>query len=346
MSFSFNPRAIVMIAVALLVAGLTALFARGWLNSQRASFGQGASGHQVLVAKSDIVPGRFLRAQDLRWQGWPQGALAPSYVLQGKRKAEEFDGAVARHTLVAGQPLTDAMVVRPGEQGFLAAVLEPDMRAVSIRVDAITGISGFVIPGDRVDVILTHTVASEDRRTTRHVSETVLQDIRVIAVDQKIEDRNTKAAVAKTVTFEVTPKQVEAIGIIDKIGKISLSLRPVAREARPETGSREARPESGSREARPETGSRPAPPATVRAVSEARAAEMPVDAASGDLFEEESLPAPRRATEEKPSRVPAKNGAAGITLDSEVSRVIGHDMKGGGRTVSVVRGAKSEDQKF
>lgn len=352
MNLNLNTRTVTMVFVALVAAGATALFARGWLNAQRASLGSEHNAYQVLVAKTDVPAGRFLRAQDLRWQGWPKGNLAPTYVLQGKRKAEEFDGAVVRHSLVAGQPVTDPMVVRPGEQGFLAAVLEPGMRAVSIQVNAITGISGFVIPGDRVDVVVTHTVPSLDRRTTRHVSETMLQDIRVLAVDQKIEDRNTKASIAKTVTFEVTPKQVEAIGIISKIGSISLSLRPIAREQRPEVAAKPARLSVVS--------------AAVVQSPAASASEVP-QGAPADLVDEEDLSpavvaadikveaAAEAMTEDVPQHRTAPGAErskagpdtrAGITLDSEVSRVLGHDVRGSGRTVNVVRGSKSEEQKF
>jgi pilus assembly protein CpaB len=322
MNLALNKRTILMVVVALFAAGITALFVRGWLNAERASMGGTPMAYQVLVAKSDMSAGRFLRAQDLRWQGWPKGTLAPTYILQGKRKPEDFEGAVMRHSLVAGQPITEAAIVRPGEQGFLAAVLEPGMRAVSIQVNAITGISGFVIPGDRVDVVLTHTVPSPDRSAPRYVSETVLEDIRVIAVDQRIEDKNAKAAVAKTVTMQVTPKQVEAIGIISRIGRISLSLRPVARVGL-EEGSKPKAPLVQTKEN----------DGVIVAVSSANAAETDAVAAP----EAPSAPAPKTS---------ARKDRSGITLDSEVSRVLGRKSGGSGTTVNVVRGSKAEEQKF
>lgn len=396
MNLNLNMRTMMMVTVALFAAGATALLARGWLNAQRANMGS-SQGYEVLVAKADMPAGRFLRAQDLRWQGWPKGALAPTYIVQGKRKPEEFAGAVVRHSLVAGQPITDATIVRPGEQGFLAAVLEPGTRAVSIQVNAITGISGFVFPGDRVDMVLTHTVPSRDRKAARHVSETVLEDIRVLAVDQKIEDRNTKAAVAKTVTLQVTPKQVEAIGIINKIGRISLSLRPIAREEAPalaETGKTPAAP-AGAQAAVIATAVKEASPSALAAIGTANAAELPADGVAEEKLDsfsgddvargdgaddvaeakadaEARTPekdttadgaAPSAAARIEPAQIapaqaePARQDGrasaaelrgnrAGITLDSEVSRVLGHDLGRAGRTVNVVRGSKAEEQKF
>lgn len=374
MTFNLNMRTIMMIGIALIAAAFTALLARGWINSQRAAFTPAEHAQEVLVAKTDLGPGRFVKPQDLRWQGWPQGTLAPVYVVKGKRPPEDFDGAVVRKGLVAGQPITDAQVVRPGEQGFLAAVLSPGMRAVSIQVNAITGISGFVLPGDRVDMVLTHTVPTPDRRQARHVSETVLQDIRVIAVDQKIDDTSNKASVAKTVTFEVTPKQVEKIGIISKIGKISLSLRPIVQEPAPvaETGDVVTDAAAAARAvemAQPRPESRPAaeaapesPPASLSPIAAASAAEMTEDAAGEgtgpvELFDEaakadadarddvEPRPAAKAKARRSAEPVPRRE-RAGITMDSEVSRVLGREPGRSGRSVKVVRGSKADDQKF
>ena len=124
------------------------------------------------------------------------------------------------------------------QRGFLAAVLEPGKRAVSVSVNPTTGISGFVFPGDRVDVILTHTIKEEDgggggnegNQTIRRASETVLTDIRVIAVDQTTNDQSAQPVVAKNVTLEVTPKQAEILSLVSELGKLSLSLRSIVRQ--------------------------------------------------------------------------------------------------------------------
>jgi pilus assembly protein CpaB len=136
--------------------------------------------------------------------------------------------------VVAGEPITALRVVHPGERGFLAAVLEPGKRAVSVPVDATTGISGFIFPADFVDVILTFRYAVNDSSNggshPRHYSETLLRDVRVLAMDQRVENEDGTAKVAKTATLEVTPRQAQAIALGLQLGSISLSLRSLSAE--------------------------------------------------------------------------------------------------------------------
>jgi pilus assembly protein CpaB len=235
-----NIRAIALIVVALAMAGGTVFLARGWLNAQRAALVQ-QKGEQaapkpavrVLVAKEDLPIGHFIKPEDLRWQAWPDETVAPSYPVEGRRKLEDFTGAVVRLEMAAGEPLTDKRVVKPGDRGFLAAVLEPGMRAVSVPVNATTGISGFVVPGDRVDVLLTHSIKEEDsegKAIVRRATETVLSNVRVLAVDQRLDGQTPEATVAKNATLEVTAKQAEVIAVVGDLGKLSLSLRSLRKE--------------------------------------------------------------------------------------------------------------------
>ena len=240
-----NPRVIILVVIALGAALGTVYMTRSWLESQRASVGPQPAGPpvevakvQVLVAKEDLPAGTLLKPEQMRWQAWPDQTLAPSYIVNGKRDLTEFVGAVVRQAIATGQPITDSQIVKPGERGFLAAVLEPGKRAVSVSVNPTTGISGFVFPGDRVDVILTHTIKEEDgggggnegNQTIRRASETVLTDIRVIAVDQTTNDQSAQPVVAKNVTLEVTPKQAEILSLVSELGKLSLSLRSIVRQ--------------------------------------------------------------------------------------------------------------------
>jgi len=235
-----SVRAIVLALVALALAGATVFLARGWLDAERAAIAARAPVEEaerpairVLVAKTDLVVGQFLKPEHLRWQAWPDETVAPSYAIEGERRLEEFVGAVVRKGIATGEPVTDRRVVKPGERGFLAAVLEPGMRAVSVPVNATTGIAGFVFPGDRVDVILTHGIKTEDadgKSIVRRASETVLSNVRVLAVDQRTDDDSTEAAVAKTATLEVTAKQAEIVSVVGELGKLSLALRSLARE--------------------------------------------------------------------------------------------------------------------
>src|SRR6266852_865422 len=133
-----------------------------------------------------------------------------------------------------GEPISDGRVVRPGDRGFMAAVLTPGNRAVTVPVTPSSGLAGFVFPGDRVDVILTMTIQpdkeGEKVEKERRASETVLTGIRVLATDQRADDQKREVTVAKTATLEVTPKQAEVIAVVSEMGKISLSLRSLAQD--------------------------------------------------------------------------------------------------------------------
>jgi pilus assembly protein CpaB len=235
-----NVRTLLVAFVALSLAGLTALFARQWLDKQRvqvaapiAAPAAPSAAVEVLVAREKLQAGSFVKPEHMRWQAWPEATLAPAYVVKGKGDKGDmnsFVGAVVRHSIAPGEPVTAGRVVMPGDRGFLAAVLAPGMRAVSVSINAETGISGLVFPGDRVDLILAHAIRTQNTEggAIRRASETVLTDVRVIAIDQSTREHNEKPAVAKTVTFEVTPKQAEVIAIASEIGKLSLSLRSLA----------------------------------------------------------------------------------------------------------------------
>jgi pilus assembly protein CpaB len=135
---------------------------------------------------------------------------------------------VARDPVGPGEPITESKIVAPGNRGFLAAVLRPGMRAVSVPVTATSDASGFILPGDQVDVLVTQTLPTaggNSAQLQRRASETVLRDIRVLALDQKLDSKGGEAVVPHNVTLEVTPKQSEVIAVASDMGKLSLSLR-------------------------------------------------------------------------------------------------------------------------
>jgi pilus assembly protein CpaB len=169
--------------------------------------------------------GRIIKPEDLRWQAWPQTGLAETYVVQGKRSLDEFAGAVARAPIAAGDPITEGKLVMAGARGFLAAVLQPGMRAVSVPITATSAVSGFIYAGDRVDVLLTH-ILNRERGGQHSATETILRNARVIAMDQKLEfNPGDKPDVGKTATLELTPKQTEIVTLAVKMGDLSLVLR-------------------------------------------------------------------------------------------------------------------------
>jgi pilus assembly protein CpaB len=228
-------RTLVLFLAAVVLAGGTGLLVRSFLAQKaveadaRPLERPAAPQRSVLVARNAITRGQVLKPQDFSWQVWPEGGIDRNYIQAGTRPAEAFAGWVARDPFVPGEPISEAKIVSPGSRGFLAAALAPGMRAVSVPVTATSGISGFVFPGDQVDILITHMPISGNNNEAQHkASETVLHDVRVIAVGQRLDSKGTEALVAPTATLEVTPKQSEMIAVATEIGKLSLSLRSLA----------------------------------------------------------------------------------------------------------------------
>ena len=232
-----RARTLVLFLVALILAGGTAMLVRSFLaqkntEAEAQALARPAAPQKfVLVAKGPITRGQILKPQDFSWQVWPEGGIDKNYILNGTgagtRTPESFAGWVARDPIAAGEPISDAKIVSPGSRGFLAAVLRPGMRAISVPVTAPSGISGFVFPGDQVDILITHRLTGHGDGS-HDAAETVLQDVRVIGIDQKLDSKTGEALVAHTATLEVTPKQSEMIAVAAEIGKLSLTLRSLA----------------------------------------------------------------------------------------------------------------------
>lgn len=231
-------RFIVLIVLSLAVAGGAAYMTQTYLRAEREAMAKPAPEPvrapttKVLVAAGELAAGTILKRSHIRWQDWPEDGVSDSYFVKQANPDHKLEGAVIRQSLAPGEPITEQRIVRPGDRGFLAAMLSPGMRAISVPVNATTGISGLVFPGDKVDVVLTHTVEAEQSTTgtKRRASETVLHDIRVLALDQRTDDQDGKRIVAKTATVEVTPEQAEKISLAMQLGNLSLVLRPLARE--------------------------------------------------------------------------------------------------------------------
>src|SRR5271167_31493 len=157
-----RARTLTLFLIAIILAGGTAILVRSFLAQKTAEVEAAplarpaAAQRSVLVARGAIARGQILKPQDFSWQVWPEGGIDRAYIQSGTRTAESLAGWVAREPFGPGEPITEAKVVAPGSRGFLAAVLGPGMRAVSVPVTATSGISGFVFPGDRVDILITH----------------------------------------------------------------------------------------------------------------------------------------------------------------------------------------------
>ena len=223
-------RRLLFVLIALVVSGGTVLIGRLWLAPQHVAEAAPApaiTNPRVIVAQGNLSAGQFVRPENLRWQAWPTDGLSPAYAVEGKARIEDFIGSVVRSGMNDGEPITEGRIVRPGDRGFLAAVLQPGDRAVTVQVTVSQGLAGFVFPGDRVDLLLT--MAIPDGKQQRHASETLLTNLRVLAVDQRADDQNKEVVVAKTATLEVTPKQAETIAVATELGNLSMSLRSLAK---------------------------------------------------------------------------------------------------------------------
>lgn len=224
-------RKIVLIGVAVTLAFGTAMLVKQRMSGANASVSGGDSSvSRILVATEDMPEGTFIRTEKhFQWMEWPASRLHNNYVLEGTIKSEEYEGAVVRRPMLAGEPIVLSGLVKPDDRSFMAAVLTPGTRAVSIAVNAISGNAGFVFPGDHVDLILTHRVDMVNTNQAM-VSETFVDDVRVLAVDQRFNSQNKEIALARTVTLEVTPRQAEMINVATELGKISLSLRSLGHQ--------------------------------------------------------------------------------------------------------------------
>ena len=240
-----RARTLILFLVALVLAGGTAVLVRSWLtqrtaDAEAAPLARAAAPQKsVLVARGTIARGQILKPGDFAWQAWPEGGIDKAYIQAGTKPIEAFAGWVARDPFRPGEPISEAKIVAPGSRGFLAAVLGPGMRAISVPVTATSGISGFVFPGDQVDILITQTLPTSGGKgdiVQHKAAETVLHDVRVIAIDQKLDGKSGEAIVAHTATLEVTPKQSEVISVATEMGKLSLSLRSLVASPSEESG--------------------------------------------------------------------------------------------------------------
>ena len=230
-----NAKSLILIVAALLFAGGTAFVASRLMGQKPVQQVQVQEqpGKKVLVAKGNLPAGTFIKEEDVSWQKWPTDGVNDNYLLDGT-DINTVVGAVVRKGIVAGEPITEAQIARPGDRGFLAAVLTPGMRAISIDVNEPSSVAGLVFPGDRIDVLLnmqftiTETGSDGSQQASQYrpqTSETVLENVRLLATDRNLNDIEGEPKKINTVTIEVTPKQAEMIKVAASMGQLALSLR-------------------------------------------------------------------------------------------------------------------------
>ncbi|HSG95147.1 MAG TPA: Flp pilus assembly protein CpaB, partial [Afifellaceae bacterium] len=223
---------VLVLAVALIAGSGAAYLA---LNLQPASGPETAAAPivpmtDVLVAASNIPPGGSLSNRNVRWQPWPSEAVNDAFISKDRQSdaIDTLTGTIVRSQFYDGEPIREGKLAR-AESGFMSAILPTGMRAVAFRVSAQTSAGGFILPNDRVDVIFTDEQPPADGRGEREViSYTLLQNIRVLAIDQTVEEQDgERVVVGKTATVELDPGQVETIAAADEAGTLSLALRSV-----------------------------------------------------------------------------------------------------------------------
>jgi pilus assembly protein CpaB len=183
----------------------------------------------VIAVARPIHAGSLLRPEDLASKELPRREIAPDTTLDTPDTRRDLSGAMVRHGLATGDLIHPADVMHPGDHGFLAAVLLPGMRALTVGVDAITGTAGLIWPGDQVDLILT-LVLPDNAASPGHrvAAETVLTDVRVIAIDQQLvqgASPGSSEQPARTVTLEVNRDQAERVSVATRLGRLSLAVR-------------------------------------------------------------------------------------------------------------------------
>lgn len=283
---------------------------------------------QVIIATTDIAAGSFVRGDSqIAMVDWPKANITDSMLTNQNSKPMDFNGAVARRAIQKGEPVLKNLLVKSNEGGFMSAVLEGGKRAVSIAVDSTTGNAGFIFPGDHVDLILTHVVSRQTMQT--RASETFIEDARVLAVDQMIDNPDNKAVLAKTVTLEVTPKQAEEINLAKDLGKISLSLRSLAtkqKEADPVAAEAAVKDPGDKTKEEPKLPVVAKDPQTLDDILKAHEVDHNIETA------EPVAPLPAGET-------------ANVTRDTEVSKIITPEDAAGSQVI-VIRGNERSSVQF
>jgi pilus assembly protein CpaB len=174
--------------------------------------------------------GHVVTPNDIQWQVWPTAAASPNFLRKGDRPdaVQQLSGSIARTPLVAGEPVREAKLIRADGSGFMAAILPSGMRAISTDITPETGAGGFILPNDHVDVILTRRDREAEKQGggDAHSAETILSNVRVLAIDQTIEEKNgQRVVVGKTATLELSPSQSEQLAVSRQLGTLTLALR-------------------------------------------------------------------------------------------------------------------------
>jgi pilus assembly protein CpaB len=229
-----NTARIVVLAIAIGAGGIAAYLASGSDNKAApAAPVVQLETVDVLIAKSDIGLGQTVKPEDLQWQTWPAATASSTFIRRNDRPdaTNQVAGSIARSPFIAGEPIREQKLIKADGSGFMAAILPTGMRAVSTEISPETGAGGFILPNDRVDVILTKHEKNPDNTSAPDivVSVIILMNIRVLAIDQVPKEKDGQnVVVGKTVTLELKPEQTATLAAARQAGTLSLALRSIA----------------------------------------------------------------------------------------------------------------------
>jgi len=234
MNLSLRTIAILVTAI---VMGLLAIFAvNQYINSSKpaaapvqvAQTPQGAGTPVVVVGVTKIERGIGIRPQDVKVVNYPSGSIPDgAFTTVDQLTGDKAGPRVAMRPMVLGEPILKTQVSVPGGHLNLSGIITPGMQAVTIRSNELTGVAGFVLPGDHVDVLLTRVLPALENKPAETVTQIVAQDVKVLGVDQSTDDSSDKPVVSRVVTVEVTSSQAQSITLGQAVGNVSLSLRHV-----------------------------------------------------------------------------------------------------------------------
>jgi len=229
-----NTARIVVLAIAVGAGGIAAYLASG-SDRKPVTAPQVAQMQtvDVLVAKADIPLGQAVGASELQWQTWPAATVSDNFIRRDKNPdaTTKLVGSIARSPFVTGEPIRETKLVQANGAGFMAAVLPAGMRAISTDISPETGAGGFILPNDRVDVILSRREKNADQNNGGENvrSEILLSNVRVLAIDQSPREKDGQnSVVGKTATLELKPDQAETLARARQSGTITLALRSLA----------------------------------------------------------------------------------------------------------------------
>jgi pilus assembly protein CpaB len=228
-----NTARILVLIIALGAGGVAAYLASGFENkSQPIEPTAQLQTVDVLVARSDIGLGQAVSADNLQWQAWPAATASNNFIRRSERPeaTTQVAGSIARAPFIAGEPIREPKLVRANGSGFMAAILPAGMRAISTEISPETGAGGFILPNDRVDVILSKREKNAGRASAADVvkSEIILPNVRVLAIDQAPKEKDGQnTVVGKTVTLELKPEQAETLARARQTGTLALALRSI-----------------------------------------------------------------------------------------------------------------------